>query len=440
MSYHYLFDIALILLSTKLFGLLTRRIQLPQVVGALIAGILLGPAVLNILHETEFIVRISELGVIVLMFTAGLDTDIRELKKTGAASFVIAMCGVLIPLAGGFLVAFLFNKGGLSQANANLFLQNVFIGIVLTATSVSITVETLKELGRLTTKAGNAILGAALIDDVLGIIGLTIVTSLAGQEVNLFLILLKIALFFLLSGVVGFISYKLFRYWMSQANKNQKRYVIVAFAFCLLFSYVAERYFGVADITGAYLAGLIISNTQRTKYIASRFEILSYMLLSPVFFASIGIKFELVSMSNAILWFTLLLVAVAVLTKIIGCGFGARVCGFSGRESLQIGTGMISRGEVALITANKGAAAGLMNPVFFGPLILVVIVTTVITPILLKFVFKGAKSAEALVQSDLVERYEESHDLDLATQALLDQHYNMRDGKIDPEGRILPKK
>ena len=197
MSYKYLLDIALILLSTKLLGLLTRRFNLPQVVGALLAGLILGPACLNVLHETDFILQLSELGVIVLMFTAGLETDMKELKKTGKASIIIALLGMIVPLIGGFIIASVFNKNGISDANAPIVLQNIFIGIILTATSVSITVETLKELGKLNTRAGNAILGAAIIDDILGVIALTVVTSSTSTDVSIGLVLIKIAVGFI---------------------------------------------------------------------------------------------------------------------------------------------------------------------------------------------------------------------------------------------------
>ena len=170
LSYGYLLDLALILLSTKLLGIITKKFKMPQVVGALLAGLIFGPAMLNILKETNFIIQLSELGVILLMFSAGLDTDLKELKKTGKASFIIALFGVLIPLIGGFLVAYLFNDLDIMKgATTNVLLQNIFIGVILTATSVSITVEALKEMGKLNTHAGTAILGAAIIDDILGI-------------------------------------------------------------------------------------------------------------------------------------------------------------------------------------------------------------------------------------------------------------------------------
>ncbi len=390
MSYEYLFFIALILLSTKILGLLTKKIKLPQVVGALLAGLILGPAFLNILEESDIILNLSEIGVIVLMFSAGLETDISELKKCGKASFVIAVFGVVTPLLGGLAVAYFFNKGD-ESLTSSVFLQNIFIGIILTATSVSITVETLKELGKLSTKAGNAILGAALIDDILGIIALTIVTSLASDGVNVVMVLLKILGFFVFAALFGLFFHFFFNKWTDKSERNLQRHVIVSFAFCLIFSFIAEEFFGVADITGAFLAGLIISTSSKTKYISSRFEILSYMFLSPIFFASIGLKVILPKMSANIIMFSLILLLIAVLTKVIGCGLGAKLCKYSNKESLQIGVGMISRGEVALIVASKGAAVGLMSSNFFGPIVIMVVITTIITPILLKIVFTNKK-------------------------------------------------
>lgn len=410
MSYYFLLDIALILLSTKILGLLTKRFSMPQVVGALLAGLILGPAVLGIIKETDFLKQVSELGVIVLMFTAGLETSIKDLKKTGKASFIIAMMGVIIPLIGGFAVAALFGIGDGPQA----VLQNIFIGVILTATSVSITVETLKELGKLTTHAGNAILGAAIIDDILGIVALTIIMSVADSQVNIWIVLLKILAFFVFSGVFGYLAFRLFNIWVQRSDRDLRRYVIVAFVICLLLSFAAEEFFGVADITGAFIAGLIISSTQRTNYIASRFETLSYILLSPIFFASIGIAVELPAMSVGIVLFTVVLTLIAIITKIIGCGLGAKMARFSNKECVQIGTGMISRGEVALIVANKGLPLGLINAVYFGPIIIMVVVTTIITPVLLKLVFHSKKKDGAEeppaqpVKDAVVEHYENS--------------------------------
>ena len=386
MDYKYLLDLAIILLCTKALGLLTRRVQMPQVVGALLAGLLLGPAGVGILTETSFLQSVAEIGVIVLMFCAGMETDIKELKACGKASFIIALCGVLVPLAGGFATAYFFNRPGMieSDASASIFLQNIFIGVILTATSVSITVETLKELGKLKTRSGNAILGAAIIDDILGIVALTIVTSISDPSVKIGMVMLKIVGFFVFAAVVGFIFYKLYKNWVDKANKEKHRHTIVAFVFCLLMAYIAEEVFGVADITGAFIAGLIISNTQRSMFVETKFDTLSYLLLSPVFFASIGLKVELPNMTGTIIAFTVVLVIVAVLTKVIGCGLGAKVCGYKPYQCKRIGVGMISRGEVA----SKGAALGMMGSAFMGPVVIVVVITTIITPILLKIVFK----------------------------------------------------
>ena len=416
-SYEYLLDLALILLSTKVLGLLTRRVCMPQVVGALLAGLILGPACLGVLKGTEFIHQVSEIGVIVLMFCAGLETDIQELKRTGKASFIIAFLGVLVPLAGGFGIAWIFNRPGMieSTATASIMLQNIFIGVILTATSVSITVETLKEMGKLNTKAGNAILGAAIIDDILGIIALTIITSLADSSVNVWMVFVKILGFFVFVGVGGYLIHTLFQKWVKGYERDLRRFVIIAFVICLIFSYCAEKFFGVADITGAFFAGLIITNTTHTNYIERRFGILSYILLSPVFFASIGIQLELPKMDAMILLFAVLLVIVAVLTKVVGCGLGAKLCHYSNQDALRIGMGMVSRGEVALIVASKGNAVGLMAPSLLGPVVVVVVITTIISPVLLKMTFHSKKTSEEYMENGharAVERdYENAHSM-----------------------------
>lgn len=417
-----MFEIAVILLSTKVLGIVTKRFALPQVVGALLAGLLLGPAMLGVLQETTLMDQLAELGVIVLMFNAGLETDLGELKKAGTSAFIIALIGVLVPLAGGFLLAGLFNQG------PDTMLQNVFIGVVLTATSVSITVETLKEIGKLSTRSGNAILGAAIIDDVLGIVALTIITSLSGTGVSLWTVLLKIAAFFAISVVVWILLHRLAAWWFRRYDRDKRRFVIISFVVCLLYAYCAEEFFGVADITGAYIAGLIFAKTPRVTYLQDRFETLSYMLLSPIFFASLGLKVVLPEMSGSIILFSVLLIVLAVVSKVVGCGLGARLCRYSNQDSLRIGVGMISRGEVALIVANNGIAAGLMKTEFFGPVVLMVIATTILTPILLKLVYRGKeKDYSDLQESELVNRYEDAAAFDLASQALLEDHERLRD-------------
>ncbi|HIW17067.1 MAG TPA: cation:proton antiporter [Firmicutes bacterium] len=428
-SYSFIFDIAIILAATKILGLLTRRIALPQVVGALLAGLIMGPACLGVLEETEFLDELAELGVIVLMFTAGLETDVRELRKSGGPAFIIALIGVIVPLIGGAAIASFFNT------DPDATLQNVFVGVILTATSVSITVETLREMGKLSTRSGNAILGAALIDDVLGIILLTFITSLSDPSAGgLGTVLIKIAAFFVVALVGGYFLHKLIAKITAGPGRDRKRYAVLSLAMCMVFAYFAEEWFGVADITGAYVAGVIISSTSRVTYITSKCEDLSDMLLSPCFFASIGAKVVLPQMSTSIIIFSVLLMIWAMLSKVIGCGLGAKMCRYSNKDSLRIGIGMISRGEVALIVANRGISTGLMPEAFFAPIVLTVVASTIVTPILLKFVYHGADDYASLVESPLVDRMEDVKDLDLATQALIDSHEQMiEEGKAKRE-------
>lgn len=384
-SYNFLLILAIILLSTKVLGLATGKVKMPQVVGALLAGLILGPSVLNLVVEDDFIFVISEIGVIMLMFSAGLETDLQELKKTGLASFIIAVAGVIVPLLGGFALYMLFFDG---TGDPQHVLKAVFVGVILTATSVSITVETLKELGKLKGKVGTAILGGAIIDDILGIIVLTVVSSFTSPDAQISAVLIKILLFFVFVAIIGFVMYKYFKHLGNAFREHMHRRVgIYALAACFLMSFCAEHFFGVADITGAYFAGLLLCNLSNVRdYVIRKIDICSYMLFAPVFFASVGIKTDLAGLTPSLLLFALLLLIVAIVSKIIGCGLGAKICKFSNHDALRVGIGMVSRGEVALIVAQKGAAVGLVSDTLFAPVILVVIVTTLITPVMLKMV------------------------------------------------------
>ena len=435
MSYHYLMDLALILLSTKLLGILTKRIQMPQVVGALLAGLILGPAMLNVLRETEFLTQLSELGVIVLMFSAGVGTDIQELKHSGKAGFLVALLGVLVPLALGTGLAVFAARVGMIVYSG--FLEAVFIGTVLTATSVSITVETLKELGKLETKVGNTILAAALIDDVLGLIALTIVSSVAGGQESILLVLVKIVLFFVFAAVVSLLALKFFRWLMSLwPGRERRRYPVLAFVLCLLMAYCAEEFFGVADITGAYVAGLVISCTPRAAYIQSKFEPLSFLLLTPVFFASVGIKANVSGMDARLVIFSVLLLLVSIITKIIGCGLGAKLCRFTGKESLQVGVGMVCRGEVALIVANRGLELGVLSAAMMAPVIITVVGGTILTPVMLKLVFRHDGQTAGAADGSLTDHYNKMEQLDLVSAELLDKDRKyLKEGERNAEDR-----
>ncbi|SCJ98766.1 Inner membrane protein ybaL [uncultured Eubacterium sp.] len=379
-SYYYLLMIAVIILSTRLLGGLSEKVNMPQVVGALIAGVILGPSVLGWVEETDFLAKTAEIGVILLMFIAGLDTDINEIKKNSVSLVVIASMGVILPLIGGGACYYFYFH--VDPADFNEMLRAVFMGVILTATSVSITVEALREMGKLNGKVGSAILGAAVLDDIIGIIILTVVTSLKDPSISIISILIKIGLYIILMGVLAVVI---------TASKptveefqDRRRLSIYVMALVLIISFISERYFGIADITGAYLLGLIISTFEVKSDIARKMTVPSYLFFSPIFFASIGIKTELNGMTKSMLIFSFLILVIAVLTKILGCGLGAKLCRYTNRESLNVGIGMISRGEVALIVAQKGYHMGLLSGQLFSPVVLVVIVTTIITPVLLK--------------------------------------------------------
>ncbi|MPM05959.1 Na(+)/H(+)-K(+) antiporter GerN [bioreactor metagenome] len=422
MSYRYLLNLALILLSTKLLGLLTRKIKMPQVVGALLAGLILGPPMLNILTETSFISQMSELGVIVILFTAGLGTDIKELKKTGKAGLLVATCGVLVPLGLGALLSYLCARAGLIEADG--ILSYTFVGAVLTATSVSITVETLKELGRLNSAVGNTILAAALIDDVLGLIVLTLITGFAGGDSNIGMVLIKIILFFAFAIGVGAIAMRFFDWMIARANGcNLHRYPLFAFVLCLLMAYCAEKFFGVSDIIGAFAAGLVIAATPKAKYVESKFDPISYLLLTPIFYASIGIGAQLPKAGGAIVIFSCLLLATAILSKLIGCGLGAKLCHFRNEECLQVGVGMACRGEVALIVAKKGLSLGVLSSQMMTPIIVTVVGCAILTPVMLKAVFRN-KTAEIPGKSELAEQFDEMEQLDIASEHFLHNKHN----------------
>ena len=369
------------------------------------AGLLFGPAILGAvtqhffgfpfcLQPSPLLSRMAELGVIVIMFTAGMETNIDELKASGTVGFIVALLGVIFPLGMGAGIMYFFDD------NAT-FASAIFVGAVLTATSVSITVEALKELGKMSTKVGNTILAAALIDDILGLVCLTVITGIAGGDMNLGLLVVKIVGFFLFVGIAGLAYYRAM-VWSDrvQAARNLRRYPVMGFAFCLFMAWAAEVVFGVADIIGAFAAGMIIAMSPKGQYIASKFDTIAYLLLTPVFFANIGLEVALPDFSYDLMAFTAVLLIVGIVSKLWGCGLGAMVCGFNKRQSYQIGLGMVCRGEVALIVAGKGMSMNLINEEYLGPIVIMIIVCTIITPIFLKDAFKGADEAGSTIFED----------------------------------------
>ncbi len=381
----YLLDLAIILFAAKLFSTAGRKIGLPEVVGEILAGLVIGPAVFGFVKGSDFLSQMAEIGVIMLMFEAGLGTNLQELKKSGLKATLIACMGVLVPLILGtlmFMCFFGFGAPGTDQFNRGLF-----IGTIMSATSVSITVAALQELGKLNETVGTTIVSAAIIDDVLGIIVLTIVTGMSGQSAgaggSIFEVLWKVALFFAGAIATGLLVYKGMA-WLDKRYTHYRRIPNISLCYCFALGYVAETYFGIADITGAYVAGVILCNLADRDYIERRITISSYMIFAPVFFAGIGLKTSFAAMNGKMVLFSICFVFVALIGKVIGCGGCAKMLGFNFGDSEKIGIGMMTRGEVALITAQKGLSAGLMSAEYFTAVILLILVSSVITPVLLK--------------------------------------------------------
>ena len=352
----------------------------------IMAGLLIGPSGLGLVELSEFLAGMAEVGVVLLMFSAGLETDLKELMKTGPVAFLIACSGVFVPLVGGTLLYMGFY--GVAPWGSEQFYTAVFIGVIMTATSVSITVQALKEMGRLKGKVGTTILSAAIIDDVIGIIVLTFVIGFKNPDNNPGKVVISTVLFFVFAIIVGYILYRIFKNF-DERYPHTRRIPIISLAICFAFAYVAEKYFGIADITGAYVAGIVLCSMRDSSYIDEKMEVSSYMIFGPVFFASIGLKTSIDSVDGTILLFSLSFVLVALITKIIGCGIMAKLCKFNIKDSFKIGVGMMTRGEVALIVSQKGLSVGMISPIYFTAVIFLIIVSSISTPIILKFLYKG---------------------------------------------------
>lgn len=406
-----LFYLAIILFATKSLGMLTRKMGLPQVVGMVIAGLLVGPAIFSQFGwsfkglvapteaEMDVLATFSQIGAVFILFSSGLETDFKELKKSGFAATIIAISGVVVPMLFGTVVSMMF-MGGFSQfANPDKLMNALFVGAILAATSVGITVETLRELGKLNTKIGTTILSAAIIDDVIGIIALSIVTSLHGGG-NVWFTLLKAAGFFAFCGIVGLPVRKFFN-WLEITRPHRRRLGIYAIALCFIFAFAAEKWFGVASITGAYMAGLVLSGLTDTNYMDRRVLINGYMIFSPLFFAYIGISADFSRFRPSDLIFGLTIVLFAVLGKIIGCGGAAKLCKYNTRDSLTISFGMIARGEVALAVYSAGSSLIYKSTsgeiLGVDPLvatIMLIVISSILCPVLLKLMFKKSDKAD----------------------------------------------
>ena len=384
-DFSFLRDLAIILFTAKAFGILARKLHAPEVVGEILAGVLIGPAILGFVSETDFITKMAEIGVIMLMFEAGLATDMKKLKQTGLKATAIACAGVFVPIILGTILFMSFY--GFGEIGSEQFYKALFIGTIMSATSVSITVAALKELGKLNGTVGTTIVSSAIIDDVIGIIVLTFVLSAKDTNANVWMIVLKAFLFFAIAIVSGFIVYKIFK-WLDKRYEHTRRIPIIALVYCITMAYISKTYFGIAEITGAYVAGIVLCNLHDAKYVERRVDISAYMVFAPIFFTGIGLKVSFETMNVKLFLFSVAFVAVACLAKIVGCGAVAKLCRFSFNDSLKIGIGMMTRGEVALITAKAGLAVGLITPEYFTGVIMLILFSSITVPILLKSMFR----------------------------------------------------
>ena len=377
-------NLAIIVISAKLFGLIARKLKAPQVAGEIIAGLLIGPSLFNIVVDNDFWSGMAEIGVILLMFSAGLETNIDNLKKSGLKATALAIAGVSFPLVLGTIMYMCFY--GFSAPGTSTFVEAVFIGTILTATSVSITVSALKELGKISTDVGTTIMSAAIIDDVIGIVVLTAVLGLKDPNADLGAVCIKTVAFFALSLVAGVIIFKIMQRFVHRWP-HTRRIPIIGMALAFVLAYVADKYFGVADITGAYVAGIILSSLDDSAYIDRKMDISSYMIFGPIFFASVGLQTNLRTVDLSILAFSVAFVLVGLFGKVIGCGLVAKLLKYNNSDALKIGVGMMTRGEVALIVAQRGLKAEIIDSKYFTSVILLIVVSSILTPIILKAIY-----------------------------------------------------
>lgn len=420
-----LLPLALILLLSKLLQMGCKKIKMPQVVGMLLAGIIIAfvdkiPG-LNLLDDSARagIKFLAEIGVVLIMFSAGLGTNLNSIKSSGVSAIVVTSLGVIVPMGLGFLVAGLFNGfGGTITLEDGLTVSktwsNLFYGVILTATSVSVTVATLKEMHRLNGKAGTIIISAAILDDIIGVIVLSVVLSLSGAgssgentlgslmcSNDVVAVFLNVLFFFIFTIAIGVGIHYLFKY-LNKKKPHTRRLPIFGLAFCFFMAFASEKFFGVADITGAYFAGLALAGIghhinpirdvladDTSDYIERKSDVLSYMIFSPIFFANVGINADFSGLKATMIGFGCCYILAGLLGKVLGCGIGAKMTGNHLKDSIRIGIGMMARAEVALICANKGIDAGLVDSGMSTFIVIMIIVSSFVTPLILKLTYKN---------------------------------------------------
>ncbi len=433
-AYKILLPLGLLLLLSKVFALVLAKIKIPQVIAYLLAGLVVGLIYLipgqNILTDytvTDGLAFFSKVAVILIMFSAGIETDIKKVKSVGLASFVIALLGVLVPMLLTFLAAFIIDNitGGslhMENSSVNPIYTELYYGVILTATSVSVTVATLKELGKLDTKIGSALVSAAIIDDIIGIIVLSLVISLASSNgsqsgsdfasmlfrllpaklqntgMNILFILLFMIIFFALTFGAGFFIRKLFNY-LGTRFPHHIRITILSLAFCFIWSYLAE-FFNIADITGAYLMGLILSSTVAHGYIDHRAETTCNYLFAPVFFGNIAMGMYQSNFGFSdpkfvtFMIFGLIWIYLGLIGKVLGSGIAGVCFKFGLHGSLIIGFGMMARAEVLIVCAEKGISSGLVSDSIMPFCLLLILISSFATPIFLKLAYRSKDKAD----------------------------------------------
>ena len=388
----FLLAVTIIVIVTKVGGYLSVRLKQPAVVGELLAGITLGPTILNMMqwsvfsdqHLGEFISHLGEFGVILLMLLAGMHLHLDDLVESSRVSGLTGVLGVITPLIMGWGICVLFGMPSRSSA---------FIGLTLAATSVSISAQTLMELGILRSKVGVAMMGAAIIDDVLVLLGLSIFIAVTGSQaatniVGILTILVQMIGYFTISIAVGMLLIPRLTNWVDGIRINQGIYLYTLIV-ALVYAWTAEVIGGIAAITGAFLAGLFLSRTVQRDRIVKGISIIAYSLFVPIFFANIGLQANARNITGDLIWITSAIIAVAIISKLVGCTLGARLGGMSLQESMQVGAGMISRGEVGLIVATLGLTHGIINQQIFSIIVVTVIAVTLVTPIILHRLSQG---------------------------------------------------
>lgn len=392
------FLITVILIAAKASGYLAIKLGQPSVLGELIVGLLLGPSLLDIVHLPfitnthigETIHELGELGVLLLMFLAGLELHLSEMTKNTKVAAYSGILGVLVPVSLGFLAGEVY---GMDLDNA------MFLGLTLGATSVSISAQTLMELKKLRSRVGLGLLGAAVFDDILVILLLSSYVALAdgGNAVQILIVFGKMVGFLGLSAAFGFWVLPRLSVIVSRLPISQS-VLTFSLVIMLIYGLSAELLGGMAAITGTFVAGLMFGRTHEKAQMESGLRALSYSFFVPIFFVDIGLAIDLRDVSMNALWIMLGISVFAILGKILGSGVGAKLGNFTWRESLQLGIGMVSRGEVGLIVASIGLAGGHLTAEVFSAVVGMILITTLITPPLLRLAFKTKDSDQTKLQ------------------------------------------